>query len=251
MLGLLHLATLSGYGLHLVLQLKQGSGNYRLHWLLLLSLGAHLATLLLPLINGNFGFFSSLSLVSWMCVALVLCWRNLAFVLVWLVPLALVASALHAQVHNSYQLTSGNDLVLFVHAGISILALALVALCTLVLAYYRMRSGQLKHLAGTQWGFVPALETIERLAQQLLHASLLVLGLGLVTGAVFVQDFLAQHLAHKTFFSCIAWLLLLFATLGRRRGALGWDRLFWYLLVASGLLLLGYFGSRFVLEFLL
>lgn len=251
MLTALHLATILGYGLHLVWQLWRHSREYNLAWLLLACLALHLATLAFPLARGEFGFFSSLSLASWVCVALVLLWKRLAFVLVWLAPFALISSALHARVYNSYQLTSSNDLALIVHVATAIPALALALLCTLTLAYHRVRASQLKHPGGQQWAFVPALETVERLARQLLNAALLMLGLGLVTGVVFVEDFFAQHLAHKTFFSSLAWLVLLFATVSRMRGKLGWDRLFWFLLAASLLLLLGYFGSRFALEFLL
>ena len=53
-----------------------------------------------------------------------------------------------------------------------------------------------------------------------LGASWLLLTLTLVTGLVFVQDMLAQHLWHKTVLTALSWLVLLILLIGRMR--YGW-----------------------------
>ena len=251
MLAALHIATVVGYGLHLLWQLRWWHKPYRLTWLLVACIALHATTLLIPLTQNQFGFFSSLSLASWVCVVVALCNKKLAFTLVWLVLLAAVTSMLPARLYNNYTFTSDNDIGLIIHALTSIPAFAVTLLCTVLLAYHRVRSYQLKHLAKQQWSFVPALETVERIVARMMWLALLLLGLGLLTGVGFMQDFFAQHLAHKTFFSALAWVLLLGINIKRLSGGIGWDRMFWYMLAVTLLLFTGYFVSRFVLEFLL
>ncbi|MGD9407447.1 MAG: cytochrome c biogenesis protein CcsA, partial [Gammaproteobacteria bacterium] len=68
---------------------------------------------------------------------------------------------------------------------------------------------------------------------------------------IFVDNVFAQHLVHKTVLSIIA--LLVFGVLLLGRWRFGWRgrKAIHWTLVGYGLLVLGYFGSRFVLEVLL
>ena len=77
------------------------------------------------------------------------------------------------------------------------------------------------------------------------------LALSLVTGAMFFENLFAQHLAHKTVLSIIAWLV--FATLLWGRHQLGWRGItaIKWTLAGFSLLILAYFGSKIVLEFVL
>ena len=77
------------------------------------------------------------------------------------------------------------------------------------------------------------------------------LTLALFSGLMFLQDIFAQHLLHKTVLSLIAWAVFAILLLGRLK--LGWrgrQAVHW-VLAGYGLLALSYFGSRFVLEFIL
>ena len=68
---------------------------------------------------------------------------------------------------------------------------------------------------------------------------------------LFVQDLLAQRLVHKTVLSVLSWLIFGGLLLGRwRRGWRGTTAVRWTL-VAMALLVLSYFGSKFVLELVL
>ncbi len=77
------------------------------------------------------------------------------------------------------------------------------------------------------------------------------LSIVLISGFLFIDDLLAQHLAHKTVLSMTAWAIYGVLLLGRWR--FGWRgrtavRL---TLVATGILLVAYFGSKLVLEHIL
>jgi ABC-type uncharacterized transport system permease subunit len=73
----------------------------------------------------------------------------------------------------------------------------------------------------------------------------------LLTGILFVQDFFAQHLLHKTVLSVLSWLAFGALLLGRwRQGWRGATAVRWTL-AAMALLVLAFFGSKFVLELVL
>ena len=75
--------------------------------------------------------------------------------------------------------------------------------------------------------------------------------LSLITGMLFLHNMFAQHLAHKIILSVVAWLVYAILLWGRwRHGWRGKTAIRWTL---SGFvsLLLAYFGSKLVLEFIL
>jgi len=92
---------------------------------------------------------------------------------------------------------------------------------------------------------------LETLLFRSLTASFVLLTLALVTGVVFVENLLAQHLWHKTVLSFLSWLVLGALLFGRWR--FGWrgQRAVRMTLTSMLLLLLAFFGSKFVLEVLL
>lgn len=101
---------------------------------------------------------------------------------------------------------------------------------------------------------VPLL-TLERLTFRFVEAGFVLLSATLLVGWVFAEQLYGPGLAwkwnHKTIFSVLAWLT--FAGLLVGRAKLGWRGLkaVRVLYLGSGLLLLGYAGSRFVLEVIL
>ncbi len=77
------------------------------------------------------------------------------------------------------------------------------------------------------------------------------LSIAIVSGFVFVDDFFAQHLVHKTVLTIIAWLL--FSTLLWGHYQLGWRSSTAVRLTLAGfvLLMLAFWGSKLVLELIL
>lgn len=101
---------------------------------------------------------------------------------------------------------------------------------------------------------VPLL-TLERLTFRFVEAGFVLLSATLLVGWLFAETLYGPGLAwkwnHKTIFSVLAWLV--FAGLLAGRAQLGWRgrTAVRVLYLGSGLLLLGYAGSRFVLEVIL
>lgn len=98
---------------------------------------------------------------------------------------------------------------------------------------------------------LPPLQVMERLLFEMILAGFLLLTLALLSGFIFTDDLFAQHLAHKTLLSIIAWVV--FAILLGGRYLLGWrsrTALRWTL-AGFILLMLAFFGSKAVLELIL
>ena len=98
---------------------------------------------------------------------------------------------------------------------------------------------------------LPALDVLESLLIGLIAVGFALLTLSIGSGLLFVNDLFAQHLAHKTVLSILAWLLFGILLWGRWR--FGWRGRTAVRLTLAGfvLLLLSYFGSKLVLETIL
>ena len=95
---------------------------------------------------------------------------------------------------------------------------------------------------------LPPLQTMEHLLFLMIGLGFFMLSLSLLSGLLFVDDLLAQHLAHKTVLSTVAWAVFGGLLWGRwRRGWRGRTAIRWTL-SGYGVLILAYFGSKLVLE---
>jgi ABC-type uncharacterized transport system permease subunit len=95
---------------------------------------------------------------------------------------------------------------------------------------------------------LPPLQTMEHVLFLMIGLGFFMLSLSLLSGLLFVDDLLAQHLAHKTVLSVVAWALFGVLLWGRwRRGWRGRTAIRWTL-SACGVLVLAYFGSKLILE---
>jgi ABC-type uncharacterized transport system permease subunit len=92
---------------------------------------------------------------------------------------------------------------------------------------------------------------MERMLFELVWVGLAALTLSIFSGMLFMEDMFAQHLVHKTVLSLVAWVLFSLLLWGRYQ--LGWRSQTAVRFTLSGflLLLLGFFGSKLVLELIL
>jgi len=95
---------------------------------------------------------------------------------------------------------------------------------------------------------LPALQTMEDLLFQSLRMGCILLTLSLATGFIFVDEFFAQSLSHKALLSVIAWVIFVSIIIGHK--AFGWRGKSAIFATQFGffLLVLSYFGTKFVLE---
>jgi len=138
------------------------------------------------------------------------------------------------------------------HILISILAYSFLAIAALQALLAGYQNWQLKHKhQNTLMRTLPALETMETLLFQLIWIGEIALTLSLLSGFLVYDDFFAQQLIHKVTFSILAWLVYAVLIFGRHyRGWRGQKAINWTW-VGFSAILLGYIGSKFVIEFVL
>lgn len=203
----------------------------------------------------DIGFFNVLSLVAWL-VALLLTMAALTMqveclgVIVYpLVSIMLLLSLQPTQHHYlDYSMPAGIQF----HILISILAYSLLSIAAVqaILLYIQDMQLHNKHPGGIIRTF-PPLQTMESLLFRMIIIGFLVLGISLLSGVLYLQDMFAQHLVHKTILSIAAWCL--FGVLLWGRWQFGWRGRTAIRWTISGfvLLMLAYFGSKFVIELVL
>jgi ABC-type uncharacterized transport system permease subunit len=204
----------------------------------------------------NFSFLNALSLVTLSVNAILL----LAAILrpvdklgVITFPLAAVILLLKLLVPEETRVVQEHSWPMTLHILSSLLAysfLNIAAIQALLLAAQDacLRS---RHPDGFLVRSLPSLQSMESLMFQLIGAGLVLLTLSLISGFVFLENMFAQHLAHKTVLSLLAWLVFAVLLVGRfRYGWRGQMAIRWTL---SGFvaLMLAYFGSKLVLELIL
>jgi len=166
-------------------------------------------------------------------------------------PFAALVIILSLLIQSSYpaqQLSTG----LVAHVLASILAYSLVTLAALQALFLAFQNYQLRHhRAASVIHRFPPLQDMERLLFELLWTAQVLLSLAIVAGFLFVSDWAIQGLAHKMFFSILAWTV--FAGLLWGRYQLGWrgNTAIRGTLIGFTLLLVGFYGSKFVLEYIL
>lgn len=227
-------------------------------WLMLLALLCHSAFLHVSLFNGqllHLNFYTVSPLIFFVIGAVL--WASLLKrqpienLLLAFFPLSItsIAIAAWAPATTTKIIT---DPGLITHIVLSIIAYSLITIAALQALMLAMQEHALRqHQFHGIVRFFPPLQTMEKLLFQMLLTGFILLTVAIGSGFVFLDDVFAQHLAHKTLLSILAWLI--FATLLYGRFAKGWRGITATHWTLGGFvaLMLAYFGSKFVLEIIL
>lgn len=203
----------------------------------------------------NLGFFGASSLIAWTILLLLMVSslskpvENLA---ISLMPLAALAIILEMHFPTSTLLSASANWSLKIHVLISLLAYSLLTMASVQAILLAIQDHYLHHRH--PGGFIrafPPLQTMEALLFEMISLGYVLLTIALITGFLFMDNMFAQHLVHKTLLSITAWIVFGMLLWGRYKfGWRGQKALIWTL-TGFVVLMLAYFGSKFVVELLL
>ncbi len=203
----------------------------------------------------QFGFFdaaSSVAMVIGLLVLLMSIKRRTEILAIVVLPISAITLLIESYYPSSHMLPLNAAHGLKVHVLVSIIAYSLLGLAACMSVLLSLQNKMLhNHHPGGLMKKLPPLQTMEKLLFDFILAGFIGLTLALVSGFIYLEDLFAQHLVHKTILSIIAWIV--FATLLIGRFTIGWrgrTAIRWTL---SGFvsLMLAYFGSKFVFEFII
>jgi ABC-type uncharacterized transport system permease subunit len=203
----------------------------------------------------DIGFFSTLTFIAALMAALLVlgslslpigCLGLLVY------PFAVITLILRTTNQQQHLLTDSLQAGLQTHILFSLLAYSLlsIAVAQAILLYIQDKYLHNKHPSGFLQS-LPSLETMETLLFRIIALGSIVLSISLLSGFIYLDDMFAQHLAHKTILSLIAWAVFVILLWGhykfgwRGKIAIKWS------ITGFLFLMLAYFGSKFVLELVL
>jgi ABC-type uncharacterized transport system permease subunit len=226
-------------------------GTILLAWLL------HAALLAMGLFGETprFGFAPALSMTVWLVAAAYAVESHVYPQLQtrWALSMLGAAAVLLALAFPGTALHANASPWLPLHWALGIASYGLFAAAA-THAWFMNRTEDRIRLAADSHSGLPLL-TLERLTFRFVGAGFVLLSATLLVAFVFAESLYGKGVAwkwdHKTIFSLLAWLTFAVLLIGRVR--FGWRgrRAASVLYMGSGLLLLAYVGSRFVLEIIL
>lgn len=166
-------------------------------------------------------------------------------------PLAAIELSLGVAGHDPTPPMTAPTPGMELHILLSLLAYSVLSIAALqaILVHWQERALRV-HRRGLLMA-LPALQTMERMLFELIALGFVLLSIAIATGAFLLDDLFAQHVAHKTVLTLMAWLVFAILLLGRHwRGWRGRTAVR-FTLTGFVLLLIGFIGSKFVLELVL
>lgn len=222
------------------------------------ALGLHLINVIgiIKIDSGyDFGFFHIATLFSWVMSAIVIVSslrKPTANLFVFLFPLAIISILCSAFVPGYSSPISQLSAGVALHSVLGIVAFSLISIAALQSLVQAWLNRELKqHHFNPVLRHLPPLQTMEQLLFEIIRFGFVALLAVIITGFIFMDDMFAQHLVHKTVLTIISCAVFGILLWGRHiRGWRGKIALRW-ILSGYAVLLLAYFGSKFVLELLL
>lgn len=238
--------------------IRAGAAVWPVHALAVAALGLHAALLAGGMLAAHsvvIDVGGALSLFAWQTALLLWLfslWQPVFFLGTLMYPIAAVCVIGGASLPTGNSPTETLAWPLQTHIILSLLAYGLLSLGALQALVMAIQHRQIHdHRPSGLVAVLPPIQTMETMLFRLIAAGFCVLTLAIGSGVVFIDNLFAQHLAHKTILSLLAWLVFGILLWGRRQfGWRGRTAMRWSL-GGYGLLILAYFGSKLVLELIL
>ncbi len=241
-------------------QIKSGqftrSKNYLAVWVV--ALIVHLLVLHYPLLVGkplSLSFFSLASYVTWF-ISLILFITTLArkieSLAIFVIPFSILAIILELSLGRDNGQLIDMKSGLGLHIFTSLLAYSLLMLASFQALLLAFQNKQLRnHQVSGLMKSLPSLEDMEYLLFRFITIGVVVLSLALLIGFYYLENLFGSHIAHKTILSIISWFIFTALLLGRWKYGWRGRKAINFTLVGFAVLMLAFFGTKFVQEFIL
>lgn len=202
----------------------------------------------------DLGLFNVISLVGWLIATLAIAvnlYRPVIGITLVAFPLAILGILLSVFLKAPYtplaHLPKGAES----HILLSILAYAVLTIAALQAVLIAIQDSQLRHKRRTFLAALPPLQTMETMLFGMIGIGFVLLSAAIVSGFITLDSLFAQHVLHKTVFTIGSWLVFAILLVGRH--FLGWrgQTAIRFTIAGFLLLLLGFYGSKLVLELIL
>lgn len=202
----------------------------------------------------SLNFFNSASIINCLIVIGLLLFSNkrpLHSIFLVAYPISALSTFGILFFSNNSQSFSPENSGIFIHIILSMIAYSIFTIAAIQAILIQLQDKNLKKRNHTLLlRNLPPLLTMENLLFEMLWSGTIILALAILAGFVFVDNLFAQHLVHKTTLSLLSLAVFTSLLVGRKR--YGWRGLkaskwtLWGFL----LLMLAFFGSKLVLEWL-
>jgi ABC-type uncharacterized transport system permease subunit len=218
----------------------------------------HILALHYPLFVGkplSLSFFSLASYVTWF-ISLVLfittLTRKIESLAIFVIPFTVLSIILELFLGRDNGPLIDMKSGLGLHIFTSLLAYSLLMLASFQALLLAFQNKQLRsHQVSGFMKSLPSLEDMEHLLFRFINIGVVILSIALLIGFYYLENLFGSHIAHKTILSLIS--LFIFSALIIGRWKYGWRgrKAINFTLVGFIVLMLAFFGTKFVQEFIL
>ena len=224
----------------------------------MVALVVHLLVLHYPLLLGkplSLSFFSLASYVTWF-ISLILfitsLGRKIESLALFVIPFTVLTILLELFLgrDNGHFIDMKSGLGL--HIFSSLLAYSLLMLASSQALLLAFQNKQLRtHKVSGLMKSLPSLEDMEHLLFRFITVGVGILSVALLIGFYYLENLFGSHIAHKTILSIISWFIFSALLLGRWKYGWRGRKAINFTLVGFAVLMLAFFGTKFVQEFIL
>jgi len=218
----------------------------------------HLLVLHFPLFVGrplSLSFFSLSSYVTWF-ISLILfittLRRKIESLALFVIPVSVLAILLEVLLgHENGQLIDMKS-GLGLHIFTSLLAYSLLMLASFQALLLAFQNKQLRsHQFSGFMKSLPSLEDMEHLLFRFITIGVIILSIALLIGFYYLDNLFGSGIAHKTILSIISWFIFSALLIGRWKYGWRGRKAINFTLVGFAVLMLAFFGTKFVQEYIL
>lgn len=218
----------------------------------------HTGALLLPAWQEgflSFNLLNALSICIWMMISVLLI-SNLNKPLYNLFAFFMPMSSIVLIVGLFLPATpvdSGHSGGLLMHVFMALLAYSILAIATMqaVLVSFQNHHLHAHRVDSRLFKVLPPLQTMERLMFEWLYVGFGLLTVAMITGAFFLEDPWAQHVAYKSILTVIAWIFYAYLIFAHIKLGVRGPRASHLIYLGFSLLVVAFIGSKWFFEYVL